>query len=82
MSFQGALETQLNFSTVYHSETDEQTEHTNQTWEDMLRMYVVDQQKHWEEFLPQVEFAYNNSYQSTIKMAPFEFPYGRSVGCP
>jgi hypothetical protein len=36
-------------------------------------MYVMDQQKRWEEFLPLVEFAYNNSYQSTIKMVPFEF---------
>jgi hypothetical protein len=39
-------------------------------------MYVMDQQKHWEEFLPLVEFAYNNNYQSMIKMAPFEFLYG------
>ena len=58
------------FSTVYHLETNGQTERTNQTLEDMLRMYVMDQQKRWEEFLPLVEFAYNNSYQSTIKMAP------------
>jgi hypothetical protein len=54
----------------------------NQTLEDMLRMYVMDQQKHWEEFLPLVEFAYNNSYQSTIKMAPFEFLYGRPCRTP
>jgi transposase InsO family protein len=45
-SFQEALGTQLNFSTVYHPETDGQTEHTNQTLGDMLRMYVLDQQKH------------------------------------
>jgi hypothetical protein len=68
MSFQEALGTQLNFSTVYHPETDGQTERTNQTLEDMLRMYVMDQQKRWEEFLPLVEFAYNNSYQSTINV--------------
>jgi hypothetical protein len=54
----------------------------NQTLEDMLRMYVMDQQKCWEEFLPLVEFAYNNSYQSTIKMAPFEFLYGRPCRMP
>jgi transposase InsO family protein len=59
-SFQEALGTQLNFSTAYHSETDRKNEQTNQTLEDMLRMYVMDQQKHWEEFLPLVEFAYNN----------------------
>jgi hypothetical protein len=48
----------------------------------MLRMYVMDQQKRWEEFFPLVEFAYNNSYQSTIKMAPFEFLYGRPCRMP
>jgi hypothetical protein len=54
MSFQEALWTQLNFSTVYHLETDGQTEWMNQTLKDMLHVYVVDQQKHWEEFLPLV----------------------------
>jgi hypothetical protein len=75
--FQEALGTQLNFSTVYHPETDRQTKRTNQILEDMLRMYVMDQQKHWEEFLLLVEFAYYNNYQSTIKMVPFEFIYMR-----
>jgi hypothetical protein len=48
----------------------------------MLLMYVMDQQKHWEEFLPLVEFAYNNSYQSTIKMALFKLLYGRPYQMP
>ena len=82
MSFQEALGTQLNFSTAYHLETDEQTERTNQTLEDMLCMYVMDPQKRWEEFLPLVEFAYNNSYQSTIKMAPLSFFMGYRVRHP
>jgi hypothetical protein len=82
MSFQEALGTQLNFSTAYHPETDGQTKRMNQTLEDMLRMYVMDQQKRWEEFLPLVEFAYNNSYQSTIDMVPFEFLYGRPCRTP
>jgi hypothetical protein len=71
MSFQEALGTQLNFSTAYHPKTNEKTKQMNQTLEDMLHMYVMDQQKHWEEFLPLVEFSYNKSYQSTIKMASF-----------
>jgi hypothetical protein len=54
----------------------------NQTLEDMLCMYVMDQQKRWEEFLPLVEFAYNSSYQSTIKMVPFEFLYGSPFRMP
>jgi hypothetical protein len=67
MRFQEALGTQLNFSTAYHPETDGQTERTNQTLEDMLRMYVMDQQKRWEEILPLVEFAYNNSYRASLR---------------
>ena len=80
--FPRGLGTQLNFSTAYHPETDEQTEQTNQTLEDMLRMYVMDQQKRWEEFLPLVELAYNNSYQSTIKMVPLSFFMDDRVGRP
>jgi hypothetical protein len=67
MSFQEALGTEINFSTAYHPKTDGKTERMNQTLEDMFFMYVMDQQKHWEELFPLMEFAYNNSYQSTIR---------------
>jgi hypothetical protein len=42
----------------------------------------MDQHKRWEYLLPLVEFSYNNSYQSTIKMVPFEFLYGRPCRTP
>ena len=74
---QTALGTQLNLSTAYHPETDGQTERVNQVLEDMLRMYVMDRQSHWEKYLPLVEFSYNNSYHSSIGMPPFEALYGR-----
>jgi hypothetical protein len=45
-------------------------------------MYVMDQYNCWEEYLPLVEFAYNNNYQSSIKMAPFKFLYGRPCKTP
>ena len=45
----------------------------------MLRACVLDFQGNWEEYLPLAEFSYNNSYQATIKMAPFEALYGRGV---
>jgi hypothetical protein len=48
----------------------------NHILEDMLCMYVMDQQKCWEEFLLLVEFAYNNTYQSMINMAPLSFLTG------
>jgi len=81
-AFQDALQTQLNFSTAYHPETDGQTERVNQVLEDMLRMYVMDQQTKWEKYLPLVEFSYNNSYHSSIGMAPFEILYGRPCRTP
>ena len=43
----------------------------------MLRACVLDFKGSWEEHLPLVEFAYNNSYQVSIQMAPYEALYGR-----
>ena len=43
----------------------------------MLRACVLDLKGSWEEHLPLVEFAYNNSYQGSIQMAPYEAIYGR-----
>ena len=56
------LDTNLNFSTSYHPQTDGQTEQTNQIVEDMLRMYVRMKPIKWEEYLHLVEFVYNNGY--------------------
>ena len=36
----------------------------------------------WEKWLPLAEFSYNNSYQASIKMAPFEALYGRKCRTP
>ena len=43
----------------------------------MLRACVLDYKGSWEEQLPLVEFAYNNNYQASIQMAPYEALYGR-----
>src|SRR4051812_18762667 len=43
----------------------------------MLRACALDYGSIWYESLPYAEFSYNNSYQSSIEMAPFEFLYGR-----
>jgi len=50
--------------------------------EDILRMYVMHQQRKWEEYLPLVEFMYNNGYQESLKMSPFEALYGQSCNTP
>jgi hypothetical protein len=67
----------LNFSTAYHPESDGQTKRVNRVIEDMLRMYVMDKPSKWEDYLHLVEFAYNNGYQASLKMIPFEALYDR-----
>jgi ribosomal protein L21E len=69
--------TKLNFSTAYHPQTDGQSERTIQTLENMLRLCVLDFKGNWIRYLPLVEFAYNNSFQATIGMAPFKALYGQ-----
>ena len=76
------LDTQLNFSTAYHPQTDGQTERVNQILEDMLRMYVMDKPGKWEEYLHLVEFAYNNHFQASAKLSPFEILYGHKCNTP
>ena len=81
-ALQNAFGTKLNFSNSYHPETDGQTERVNQILEDMLRACVLDFQGKCKDYLPLLEFSYNNSYQSTIKMGPFEALYGRKCRTP
>ncbi|GJU86573.1 putative reverse transcriptase domain-containing protein [Tanacetum coccineum] len=81
-SLQSALGTQLDMSMAYHPETDGQSERTIQTLKDMLRACVIDFAKGWEKHLPLVEFSYNNSYNASIKVAPFEALYGRKCRSP
>jgi hypothetical protein len=72
-----SMDTKLNFSSAYHLQTDGQTKRTNQVLEDMLRACVLKYGKSWDKSLPYIEFSHNNSYQASIKMAPFEALYGR-----
>ena len=76
-SFKKAMGTQLSMSTAFHLQINGQSEQTIQILEDMLRACVLDLKGSWEEHLPLVEFAYNNSYQASIQMAPYEALYGR-----
>ena len=45
--------------------------------EDLLRTYTLDLKGNWDDYFPFVEFAYNNSFQASIRMIPFEALYGR-----
>jgi hypothetical protein len=71
------FETKLLLSTTYHPQIDGNIERVNQVLEYMLRMHLMHQPKKWEDYLPLVEFSYNNGYQKSLKMSPFEALYGR-----
>ncbi|WVZ61666.1 hypothetical protein U9M48_011504 [Paspalum notatum var. saurae] len=48
----------------------------------MLRACALTYSTKWDECLPLAEFAYNNSYQKSLEMAPFEALYGRRCRTP
>ncbi|GAU43834.1 hypothetical protein TSUD_371130 [Trifolium subterraneum] len=81
-SLQEALGTKLRLSSAYHPQTDGQSERTIQSLEDLLRACVLEQGESWDSCLPLIEFTYNNSFHSSIGMAPFEALYGRRCRTP
>ena len=81
-SIQRALGTNLSISTAFHLQTDGQSERIIQILKDLLRACALEFGGNWEEHLSLVEFTYNNSYQATIGMAPFEALYGKKCRTP
>jgi hypothetical protein len=79
---QYALGTKLIRCSGYHPQTDGQTERVNQILEDMLRACIIHYGASWDKCLALAEFSYNNSYQSSLQMAPFEALYGRRCRTP
>ena len=45
-------------------------------------MYVMDQPSKWEDYIHLVEFSYNNGYQASLKMSPFEAFYRKKCNTP
>ena len=48
----------------------------------MLRACAIEFKDCWDDHLPLIEFAYNNTYHSSIGMAPYEALYGRPCRTP
>ena len=74
--------TELKFSTTFHPQTDGQLERLIQVLEDMLQGCVMEFSGSWDRYIPLMKFAYNNSFQSSILMAPYEALYGRKCRTP
>jgi len=78
---------QLNFglgikhsaTAAYHPQTNGITERFNRTLCEMLTMYVSDNQKDWDEYLPHVLYAYRNTMHESTKETPFFLMHGRDA---
>lgn len=65
-----------NPSTVYHPQTDGQTERINQELENYLRIFINHRQTDWPEWLPIAEFKYRNQIHSATGYSPFYLTHG------
>jgi hypothetical protein len=68
--------TNLAFSSAYHPQKDGQTEVVNRSLGDLLRSLVTEHHSSWDQILPQVKFAYNDSVNRSTGKSPFQDLYG------
>ncbi|GKE90459.1 putative reverse transcriptase domain-containing protein [Tanacetum coccineum] len=69
------VNTQLNFSSAYHPQTDGQTEVVNRSLGNLLRCLVGDHVKAWDQKLCQAEFAHNHAVNRSTGFSPFQLVY-------
>ena len=58
-------------SSIYHPEIEQ----VNRDLENMLKIYCMEKNTKWEDYLYLVQFAYNNGYHSSLVMDPFKALY-------
>jgi transposase InsO family protein len=68
----------ISASTVYHPQSDGQTERVNQELEQYILVFVNERQSDWDTLLPLGEFAYNNHVHSSTQHSPFFVDTGRN----
>ena len=73
------LEIETRLSTVFHPQTDGQTEQINQELEQYLRFFVDHRQKDRPEWLASAEFVVNNKVHMATKISPFMANYGKEL---
>jgi hypothetical protein len=76
------LGTKLLFSTTCHPQTNGQTEVINHTLSTMLQAILKLNLKLWMKYLPHIEFAYNRSVHSIMKVSLLQVVYGFNPRAP
>ena len=76
------VDTTLRFSTANHPQTDGQTERTNRTLEQYLRLFARYKSSQWSTLLSLAEIAYNNSTHSSTGFSPYYLVYQRHINLP
>ena len=71
-----ALGMKEGMSTVFHFQTDGQTERMNQTLEQYFRLYTGKNKHKWVELLSTAQMAINKSYNENLQQFPHEALYG------
>src|SRR5712672_1187575 len=65
-----------NISSAYHPQTDGQSERTNQSLEQYLRLYCGTHQKDWAAWLPLAQYTRNSWPNASTKKSPYELILG------
>ena len=70
------LQYNLTLSTVYHTQTDRETEWVNQELETNLWLFTSNKPKEWSSMLPMAEFTHNSVTHSVTQKTPFSLMMG------
>ena len=57
-------------------------ERYNRTWKDMVAMFVEENQRDWDDWVPLLAYAYNSAKNTVTKFTPFELMTGREARAP
>ncbi|MCO5596744.1 hypothetical protein L7F22_050813 [Adiantum nelumboides] len=71
-----SMGTSLTFSSLFHPQTDGQSEEATSTVLDLFKCYMSEHKAAWEQYLQLVEYAYNNIVHTSTGKAPFEIVEG------
>jgi hypothetical protein len=66
-----SLKVNHRYSTAYHPQTDGQTEVMNKVVEEVVRHFLNESGKNWEDLIPLVQFSINNSKNQSTGYTPF-----------